>query len=127
MTQIHASSLVLAPAETTTSTEGEPEQPKTWTQQHPWVTLLPFVLFFGVMYYMLVSSPQKRQARERNAMVTAMRKGDRVVTIGGIHGTVIHTDQEKKIVTVRVAKGVEMDFSVSAVSSIARSKEESPG
>lgn len=114
----------LPPAATTTEqSPPEGQEGQTWTQQNPLLTFLPFLLFFVLLWYLLIGGPQRRQTREREAMLSSLRKGDKVVTVGGIHGVVVSTDTQRGLVTLRLAKGVEVDFSKSAISSIARGKE----
>lgn len=52
-----------------------------------WMTLLPFVLMFAIFYFLLIRPQQKKQ-RQRSTMLNALKKGDKVVTIGGLHGTI---------------------------------------
>jgi preprotein translocase subunit YajC len=52
-----------------------------------WMTLLPFVLMFAIFYFLLIRPQQKKQ-RQRGSMLNALQKGDKVVTIGGLHGTI---------------------------------------
>lgn len=51
------------------------------------MTLLPFVLMFAIFYFLLIRPQQKKQ-RQRSSMLNALKKGDKVVTIGGLHGTI---------------------------------------
>jgi preprotein translocase subunit YajC len=77
------------------------------------------LLFFGAIFaifYFLLIRPQQRQKREREATLAAVKKGDRIVTTGGLHGTVVGlTDQT---MTVRVADQVRLDFDRSALGRI---------
>lgn len=66
--------------------------------------LLPWVLILGVMYFLLIR-PQQKRAKEHKDMVTALRRGDRVVTSGGLIGTVQDVDDENEI-SVQVGDGV---------------------
>lgn len=59
---------------------------------NPIVTLLPLILIFVVFYFFIIR-PQKKKEQERRAMIEAVKKGDRIVTIGGIHGTVTQVDE----------------------------------
>jgi preprotein translocase subunit YajC len=111
----------LAAATTTTATEASPSQSPF--QQHPFLTLVPFLVFMVVIYYLLMAAPQKKQQQERDKMIATLRKGDKVVTIGGIHGKAVRTNPDDKVVTVQVAKGVEIDFTLAAISSYTREGE----
>jgi preprotein translocase subunit YajC len=85
--------------------------------------LLPFLLIFVIFYFLLIRPQQKRQ-RERNNMLSALQKGDQVITIGGIHGTI--TDLTENTVTLRVAATTQITFERSAISSVKSTKEETP-
>jgi preprotein translocase subunit YajC len=74
------------------------------------------LLFFGAIFaifYFLLIRPQQKQKREREAMLGALKKGDRVVTTGGLWGTVTGLDEQK--VVLRVADQVRLEFDRAAV------------
>lgn len=70
------------------------------------LTFLPLILIFVVFYFLLIRPQQKRQ-KEHKAMVAALKRGDRVVTAGGLYGTVskIVDDAEME---VEIAEGVKV-------------------
>jgi preprotein translocase subunit YajC len=59
---------------------------------NPLAMFLPLVLIFLVFYFFIIR-PQKKKEDNRKKMIEAVRKGDKVVTIGGIHGTVMQVDE----------------------------------
>lgn len=67
---------------------------------------LPLVLIFVVFYFLLIR-PQQRKMKEHRAMVEALRRGDQVVTSGGIVGKVSKV-QEDGFVEVEIAEGVKI-------------------
>jgi preprotein translocase subunit YajC len=80
------------------------------------------ILMFGVigfLFYVILVRPQKREQQERQRMLGAIKKGDKVVTIGGMHGVVVDLEAEKNQVVLEVAKNVRLTFSRTAISSIA--------
>ncbi len=77
-------------------------------------TVLPFFLMGGIFYFMILK-PQKKEQQRRQNMLNSLRKGDKIITIGGIYGTI--SDLSEKTVTVEVAENVEMVMVRSAVSS----------
>ena len=79
------------------------------------LSLLPFVLMGGIFYFMLWK-PQKKEQQQRKDMLSALKKGDAVYTIGGICGVI--TCLSEKTVTLKIADGVEVKFLRSAVSGI---------
>lgn len=64
-------------------------------------SLLPFVAIF-VLFYFLLIRPQKREQSRRQAMLSAVKKNDRVVTIGGIYGVVTNVHAEADEATIKV-------------------------
>ncbi|MGH7313412.1 MAG: preprotein translocase subunit YajC [Candidatus Rokuibacteriota bacterium] len=77
--------------------------------------LLFFAAIFAVFYFLLIR-PQQKQKREREQMLTAMKRGDRVVTTSGLHGTV--TGLGEHTVTLRVADQVKLEFDRGSVGRI---------
>jgi preprotein translocase subunit YajC len=77
--------------------------------------LLLIVLLFAVMYFLMIR-PQQKRRREAQQMQSALGPGDRIVTIGGLHGTVIAVDAD--IVTLEIADGVEVNFARPAISRV---------
>jgi len=74
-----------------------------------------FAAIFAIFYFLLIR-PQQKQKRDREQMLSALKKGDRIVTTGGLHGTV--TGLSDHTVTVRVADQVKLEFDRSAVGRI---------
>lgn len=68
--------------------------------------LLPLLLMFGVMYFLLIR-PQMNQQKEMKRMQGKLKKNDEVVTSGGIHGTIVNV--KDSVVTLRVDDNVRMD------------------
>ncbi|OGK99825.1 MAG: preprotein translocase subunit YajC [Candidatus Rokubacteria bacterium RIFCSPHIGHO2_12_FULL_73_22] len=69
--------------------------------------LLFFAAIFAVFYFLLIR-PQQTQKRQRERMLAALKKGDRVVTSSGLHGTVASLDEHR--VVLRVADQVRLEF-----------------
>ncbi len=79
-------------------------------------TLIPFVLVF-VVFYLIVILPARKQQKRKEAMIAALKKGDRVVTSGGIYGTVAGV--EDRTVLLRVAENVKIRVAKSAIAGLA--------
>ena len=77
--------------------------------------LLFFAAIFAIFYFLLIR-PQQKQKKEREAMLASVKKGDRVVTTGGLYGTVVSLGEHT--VTLKVADSVKLDFDRSAVGRI---------
>jgi preprotein translocase subunit YajC len=83
-------------------------------------TLIMFALIILIFYFMILRPQQKRQ-KERQKLLDSVKKGDKVITVGGLHGTVIGL--EEKTVLIQVADNVKMKFERSAVSTVTREGE----
>jgi preprotein translocase subunit YajC len=68
---------------------------------NPLYTLLPFVWILPILYFTLIM-PQQRQERQRRAMIDAMKPKDKVVTSGGLYGTVVSIDKTSDRVVLKV-------------------------
>jgi preprotein translocase subunit YajC len=79
--------------------------------------LLLIVLLFGVMYFMMIR-PQQKRRREAQQMQSALGPGDEIVTIGGLHATVV--DVADDVVTVEIAPGVNARYARPAIAKIVR-------
>lgn len=79
------------------------------------LTFLPLLLMLGVFYFLMIR-PQQKRMKEHRAMVGALKKGDEVVTNGGLGGTV--TKVGDAYLSLRVADNVEVSVQKSAVSAL---------
>ena len=77
--------------------------------------LLLIVLLFGVMYFMMIR-PQQKRRREAQAMQSSLGPGDEIVTIGGLHATVVSVDDD--VVTVEIAPDVHVRFARPAIARV---------
>ncbi|MGA9115450.1 MAG: preprotein translocase subunit YajC [Bacteroidota bacterium] len=80
-------------------------------------TLIMFGLIIGIFYFMIIRPQQKRQ-KEREKLLGAIKKGDRIVTAGGLHGTIAGV--EEKTILLQVAENVKLKLDRTAVTSIVR-------
>ena len=85
------------------------------------MTFLPLVLIIGIFYF-LILRPQNKKQKETQKMLSALKKGDRIVTIGGIHGVI--TNVKETTVIVRVDENTKLEFSRSAISGVEASAKE---
>jgi preprotein translocase subunit YajC len=76
------------------------------------VSFLPLILIV-LIFYLLVFLPQIRKQKRHREMLNSLKKGDKVVTTGGIHGTVFKVKDD--IVVCQIAENVKVDLSKSAI------------
>ena len=84
------------------------------TEQGGMSMLMPMVLIFAI-FYLLVFRPQKKEQQDKQKMRDTLKKNDQIVTVGGIHGTVVLV--KDRTVVVRVDDNVKIEFDKEAVAS----------
>jgi preprotein translocase subunit YajC len=83
------------------------------------LSFLPLILIILIMY-LLILRPQAKKQKDRQKMLEAVKKGDDVVTAGGIHGKVVGTKNDDKILILKIDDNVKITVDRTAISSIAR-------
>ena len=83
------------------------------------MSMAPFVLIIGIFYFFIIR-PQNKKQKETQKMIEGAKKGDKVITIGGIHGTV--TSTEEKTVTVKVDENCRLKMNRSAIATVVADK-----
>jgi preprotein translocase subunit YajC len=83
-------------------------------------TLIMFALIIGIFYFLILRPQQKRQ-KDRQKLLEAVKKGDRIVTASGLHATVAGLDE--KTVLLQVADHTKLKFERSAVATILKEGE----
>ncbi|WP_062327954.1 preprotein translocase subunit YajC [Treponema endosymbiont of Eucomonympha sp.] len=83
------------------------------------MTIAPFGLIILIFYFFIIR-PQNKKQKETDKMISALKKGDKVVTIGGIHG-VISSAHDQSVV-VKVDDNTKIEFNRSAISSVVADK-----
>lgn len=78
-------------------------------------SILPFVLIIAIFYF-LILRPQQKKQKDRQKLLESVKKGDKVVTAGGIYGTV--DGIEDNALLVKIAEGVKVKMDRSAISTI---------
>jgi len=79
------------------------------------MSMLPFVLIIGI-FYMLIIRPQRKKQSDTQKMLSALKKGDKVITIGGLHG-IIQKVKESTVI-LKVDDNIKMEFSRSSISTV---------
>jgi preprotein translocase subunit YajC len=84
---------------------------------NPLVSFLPFILIIVIIYFLMIR-PQKKRQQEHDKQVAALSKGDKIVTAGGLHGTIQAV--KDKTVMVKIADNVKVEIEKTAVSAIVK-------
>lgn len=83
-------------------------------------TLIMFGAIFAIFYFMIIR-PQQKKAKEREALLGSVKKGDKIITASGIHGTVSGLDD--KTVLIDVGNNTKIKMERSAIGQVVNSKE----
>ncbi len=86
------------------------------------MNMLPFILMFVIMYFLLIR-PQYKKQKETQSMIEALKKGDRIITNGGMHGTIVGLKEKEGIIVVQIAKDVKIEVSRGSVSKVVEKKD----
>ncbi len=78
-------------------------------------TFIPFMLILVIMYFFLIR-PQNKKQKETEKMLNALKKGDKVITIGGIHGVI--SSVKEKTVIIKVDDNTKIEFNRTAIASV---------
>ncbi len=83
----------------------------------PWNVLVPYLAVISLLYFVM-SSPKRRDQSRRDQALNNLKKNDRVVTIGGIYGSVVTVSTDGKEVTLKVDDSTRIRFKKSAIAEV---------
>ncbi|QMT33209.1 preprotein translocase subunit YajC [Conchiformibius steedae DSM 2580] len=81
-------------------------------QPNTWMAILPWIGIFALMYFMMIR-PQQKQEKNRQAMISELKKGDRVLLSSGLYGKVVKPGEN--VFTIELAKGVQVEVARNAI------------
>lgn len=87
-------------------------------QPNPWGGLLPPMILIAVFYYFMLLRPRAAEERKRKEVLDSLKKNDRVVTAGGIIGSVANVSNDGKEITLKVDDNTRIKFRRSSISSV---------
>jgi preprotein translocase subunit YajC len=87
--------------------------------------MIPMLILLGVMYFAMVM-PKRKQDKQRKDMLTNMKRGDEVTTIGGIIGKVVDPKEDRVLVKVDESSNTKIWFSRSAIAKITAEDSKTP-
>ena len=82
---------------------------------------IPLILIFVIFYFFLIR-PQQKKVKEHKNMVQNLKRGDSIVTAGGIVGKIVKATENSEEITVEISKGVNVNMIRSMVSDVKASK-----
>mgnify|MGYP003309354837 FL=1 len=80
--------------------------------------MLPFILIMSIVYFLMIRPNTKKQ-KEKQQMIQSLKKGDKVITIGGIHGTIAGIKQKGSILVLNLGKNVNITINRSSIAGLA--------
>ena len=83
--------------------------------------LIPFILIFVIFYFLLIR-PQQKRVKEHKNMVQSLKRGDTIVSAGGIIGKIVKATDGSDEITVEISKGVNVDIARQMVSELKTKK-----
>ncbi|MFH1459172.1 MAG: preprotein translocase subunit YajC [Candidatus Omnitrophota bacterium] len=93
----------------------------TGQTQSGFLVLFPmYVIIFLVFYFFLIR-PQQKQQKEKLDMIAKVKKNDEVITVGGIHGTIVNV--KEKTVVMKVDDNVKIEFDKNSISLVKKSRQ----
>ena len=78
--------------------------------------MVPFLLVFFIFYYFVLLAPMRKQQKKTKEMLSSLKKGDRVVTASGIHGSIASI--EDQVVFVKIADTIKVKMNRSAITTV---------
>lgn len=78
---------------------------------------LPIILIFAIMYF-LIFRPQAKRQKQHRMMLEALKKGDRIITAGGIYGTVLSVKDKENTVVVKIDDNTKIELVKSSVAQV---------
>lgn len=91
------------------------------------VSLFLPIVVIGFIFYFLVFRPEAKKTKDHKALLDALKKGDRVLTSGGMYGVVAGVQEKEGIVVLKIAENVKVEISRSSVVSVNASAETAEG
>ncbi|MCI0495014.1 preprotein translocase subunit YajC [candidate division KSB1 bacterium] len=86
-------------------------------QANPLALWLPIILIFAIMYF-LIFRPQAKKQKQQRMMIEALKKGDKIITAGGIYGTIVGVKEKENIIIVKVDDNTKIELAKGSVAQV---------
>lgn len=86
-------------------------------QANPLALWLPIILIFGIMYF-LIFRPQAKKQKQQRMMIEALKKGDKIITAGGIYGTIVGVKEKENSIVVKVDDNTKIELAKGSVAQV---------
>lgn len=88
---------------------------------NPLTMFIPIIMVF-IVFYLLLIRPQQKKQKEHQKLLSGLSKGDKVVTNGGLYGTI--ADAKEHVVILKIAENVKVEVVKSAIATVIEKKKE---
>ena len=86
-------------------------------QGNPFALWLPIILIFAIMYF-LIFRPQAKKQKQQRMMIEALKKGDKIITSGGIHGTIAGIKEKEGTIIVKIDDNTKIELVKNSVAQV---------
>ena len=87
---------------------------------NPLTMFIPIIMVF-IVFYLLLIRPQQKKQKEHQALLSGLSKGDKVITNGGLYGTI--SDSKEHVVVLKIAENIKVEVVKSAIATVIEKKE----
>lgn len=101
---------------------GTPQGGSGGSGTSPLALWLPIILIFAIMYF-LIFRPQAKKQKQHRLMIEGLKKGDKIITAGGIYGTIAGVKEKENILIVKIADNTKIELARSSVAQVIGSEE----
>lgn len=91
-----------------------------------WINIIPLVLVFTVVYFLLIR-PQEKKRKEHEQLIRTVKKGEQVITTSGIYASIVSIDESTDIITLEIAPGTKIKILRAAIADVISRKPASKG
>jgi preprotein translocase subunit YajC len=84
---------------------------------NPMAMWLPIILIFAIMYF-LIFRPQAKKQKQQRMMLDSLQKGDNIVTVGGIYGTIVGIKEKENSIIVKISENTKVELSRGSVAKV---------
>jgi preprotein translocase subunit YajC len=95
----------------------QPPQPQQPPQSSLFASLFLFIIIFIIFYFLLIR-PQTKEQKKHQEMLSKLKKGDKIVTTGGLHGVIVGINEKEDIVIVKIAENVKVEISRNCIARV---------
>jgi len=81
------------------------------------------LIFIFVIFYLLLILPQQKRQKQHKKMIEALKRGDEVITMGGVHGTIVQLDDATVVLRVDKEKDIKIRVNRNAIAAVKSGKE----